>query len=63
MENTELGAQAASALSLSISYYAQALVITPAGWRETIDVKHRHSMMQGCDLKLIEALGWHFCAD
>jgi hypothetical protein len=63
VKSTELGAQAATARRLSVSYYAQALANAPAGWKETIDVTHWHSVMQGGDLKLIDALGWHFCAD
>ncbi len=63
VKSTDLGAQAARARRLSVSYYAQALADAPAGWRETIDVTHRHSVMQGGDLELIDALGWHFCAD
>ncbi len=56
-------AQAERARRLSVSYYAQALAHAPAAWKETIDVKHRRSVMQGGDPKLIDALGWHFCAD
>jgi hypothetical protein len=60
---SDLGAQAATARRLSVSYYAQALATAPAGWRETIDLKKRHSVMEGGDPELIELLGWHFCAD
>ncbi len=63
VKSTDLGAQAAEARTLSMFYYAQALANAPAGWKETLDVRQRHSAMRGGDLKLTDALGWHFCAD
>jgi len=63
VKDTDLGAQASTARRLSISYYAQALTTAPAGWKETIDVRHWHSVMEGGNLALIERMGWHFCAD
>jgi hypothetical protein len=61
--NTDLGAQASTARRLSISYYAQALTAAPEGWKETIDVRHWQSAMEGGDPAPIDAMGWHFCAD
>ncbi len=63
VKTTDLDTQAARARRLSISYYAQALATAPAGWKETTDVQHRHSVMEGSNLKLMEELGWSFCAD
>jgi hypothetical protein len=63
LEKTALETQAARTRQLSMSYYAQALAHAPAGWAETIDVRHRWSVIQGGDPRSIDALGWHFCAD
>ena len=63
IEGTDFGGQADRARRLSVAFYNQALADAPAGWAETTDLKHRQSVMQSGDLKLIDALGWHFCAD
>jgi len=63
VEHTDLAIQAVNARSLSISYYAKALANAPAGWAETVDVRKRLARMREGNSKLIDEMGWHFCAD
>ncbi len=63
VKQTDLTTQAARARSLSISYYAKAIANAPAGWEETINVKQRLAAMREGNIKLIDGVGWHFCAD
>jgi hypothetical protein len=63
VKQTDLAIQAVNARSLSISYYAKALANAPAGWAETVDVRKRLARMREGNRKLIDEMGWHFCAD